>query len=142
MRVYYILTTCEPHRVFNRRDSAWARVCFVARLGLECSGSFGKEIHISAALFGVRERRGLNFDAQVRSGLMLLWVSIFSTQRNKIQYHLFCAKEVGPLLWEVRKLAMLSTTPGIDSVYFIASRLQHKCSWCSEMIVVQHNAVD
>jgi hypothetical protein len=37
---YYILTTCEPHRFFNRRDNdnAWARVFFVARLGLECSG--------------------------------------------------------------------------------------------------------
>ena len=65
----------------------------------------------------------------------------FSTQRNKIQYHLFCAKEVGSLLWEVRELAMLSTAPGIGSVFFIASRLQHKCSWCSKMAVVQYNAV-
>jgi hypothetical protein len=68
--------------------------------------------------------------------------SIFSAHSNKIQYHFFCAKEVGSLLWEVRELAMLSTSPGIGSVCFIASRLQHKCSWCSEMVVVQHNAVD
>jgi hypothetical protein len=91
----------------------------------------------SAALFGGRERRGLYFDAQVRSGLMLLQANIFSTQRNKIQYHLLCAKEVGSLLWEVRELAMLSTAPGIDSVCFNASRLQHKRSWCSEMPAVR-----
>ena len=46
------------------------------------------------------------------------------------------------LLWEVRKLLMLIITPGVDSVCFNASRLQHKCSWCSVMAVVQHNAVD
>jgi hypothetical protein len=44
-------------------------------------------------------------------------------------------KGVGSLLWEVRELAMLSTAPGIDSVCFNASKLQHKCSWCSEMAV-------
>jgi hypothetical protein len=36
VRFYYILTsTCEPHRFFNRRDNAWARVFFLARLGLK-----------------------------------------------------------------------------------------------------------
>jgi hypothetical protein len=43
-------------------------------------------------------------------------------------------------VWEVRKLLMLIITPGVDSVCFNASRLQHKCSWCSvmAMAVVQH----
>jgi hypothetical protein len=45
------------------------------------------------------------------------------------------------LVWEVRKLLMLLITPGVDSVCFNVSRLQHKCSWCSVMAVVQHNAV-
>ena len=43
--------------------------------------------------------------------------------------------------WEVRKLLMPLITPGVDSVCFNVSRLQHRCSWCSVMAVVQHNAV-
>jgi hypothetical protein len=35
VRFYYILTSCEPHRFFNRRDNARARVFFLARLGLK-----------------------------------------------------------------------------------------------------------
>jgi hypothetical protein len=31
----YILTTCEPYRFINQRDSTWARVFFLARLGLK-----------------------------------------------------------------------------------------------------------
>jgi hypothetical protein len=37
-------SACEPHRFFNRRDSALARVFFLARLGLECSGQSGKDM--------------------------------------------------------------------------------------------------
>jgi hypothetical protein len=62
---------------------------------------------------------------------------VLSILRNEIQEHLFCAKEAVSLLWGVRKLIMLITTPGVDSVCFNASRLQHKCSWCSEMVVRQ-----
>jgi hypothetical protein len=69
--------------------------------------------------------------------------SIFSAHSaTKFSTTFFVLKEVGSLLWEVRELAMLITTPGIDSICFIASRLQDKCSWCSEMVVVQHNAAD
>jgi hypothetical protein len=32
---FLLLTTCEPYRVFNQRDSTWARVFFLARLGLK-----------------------------------------------------------------------------------------------------------
>jgi hypothetical protein len=65
-----------------------------------------------------------------------------SILRNEIQEHRFCAKEAVSLLWEVRKLLMLLITPGVGSVCFNVSGLQHKCSWCSVMAVVQHNAVD
>jgi hypothetical protein len=44
-------------------------VCFVARFELEGSGSFGVEMHSSAALFGGRKRRGDYFDAQEKSGI-------------------------------------------------------------------------
>jgi hypothetical protein len=40
------------------------------------------------------------------------------------------AKEAVSLLWEVRKLLMLLIAPGVDSVCFYVSRLQHKCAWC------------
>jgi hypothetical protein len=67
---------------------------------------------------------------------------MLSILRNEIQEHRFCAKEAVYLLWEVRKFIMLLIAPGVDSVCFNVSRLQHKCSWCSVMAVVQHNAVD
>jgi hypothetical protein len=71
---------------------------------------------------------------------------VLSILRNEIQEHRFCAKEAVSLslLWEVRKLTMLLliTSGVIGSVCFNVSRLQHKCSWCSAMAVVQHNAVD
>ena len=67
---------------------------------------------------------------------------MLSILRNEIQEHFLCAKEAVSLLWEVRKLLVLIIAPGVDSVCFNASRLQHKCSWCSVMAVVQHNAVD
>jgi hypothetical protein len=65
-----------------------------------------------------------------------------SILRNEIQEQFFCAKDAVSLLWEVRELLVLVITSGVGSVCFSASRLQHKCSWCSEMVVVQHNAVD
>ena len=54
----------------------------------------------------------------------------------------FFAKQAVSLLWEVRELLVLIITPDVDSVSFNVSRLQHKCSWCSVVVVVQHNAVD
>jgi hypothetical protein len=51
---------------------------------------------------------------------------MLSILRNEIQEHRFCAKEAVSLLWEVRKLLMLLITPGVDSVCFNVSRLQHK----------------
>jgi hypothetical protein len=47
----------------------------------------------SAVLVRGRGKRSEYFDAQLRSGPVLLQVNIFSTQRNKIQYHFFLLKK-------------------------------------------------
>jgi hypothetical protein len=56
VRFYYVLTTCEPHRCFNRRDNAWARVFFLARLGLKATVCVIREGH-ACNYFSCREQR-------------------------------------------------------------------------------------
>jgi hypothetical protein len=73
----------------------------------------------------------------LKPGEMVLYES---AKAGAIGSGLFVFFHQGPR--EVRKLLMLLITPGVDSVCFNVSRLQHKCSWCLVMAVVQHTAVD
>ena len=123
-----------------RATTRWVVMSFMARLELEGSGSFGKYMpYRHAAFFWGRERRGDYFDAQVKSGISWPQVNVHIAQWNR---------RAPFLCWRGRIFALggkkaphaYHNTWCADSVCFNASRLQHKCSWCSEIVVVQHNA--
>jgi hypothetical protein len=110
-----IVIANRKHRFCNRRDGARARVCFVARLGLECSGCLGEEMDPSAVLFRGRERLVDYFLFRCASPFkfkskahVALARSIFSAHSAiKFSTTFFVLNRAGSLLWEVRELAML-----------------------------------